>query len=491
MASTKISALTAATTLTGAESIPVVQGGVTKKVTTDQFLIKDASGNLGLGTTPSAWGSYFKAIQVGSYAAFAQKQANATAIVASNAYNDDNVNWRYTIGSVPAARYETGLGESGAEHRWYTAPSGTAGNPISFTQAMTLDASGNFGLGVTPSAWSDLSGGKAIQLLSGGLYSFSNFATGLSENSYYANGDKYIVSGVAAAKYLQNAGTHTWYTAPSGTAGNPISFTQAMALNASGVLTLTPNTSQAALFNYSGGAYTTWQHSGTSLGDIGSGNQVIGGGSSADFAISSREGNLVFGINGAERARIDASGNLLVGTTSPIGGGHSFKQTAANVASFYRTTSTGTDWLTTWWSDVDSTLALRAVCLANGNFQNTNNSYGSISDAKLKENITDASPKLAKLMQVRIVNYNLKADPDKTKLIGVVAQELEKVSPGLIEETADRDAEGNDLGTTTKSVKYSVFVPMLIKSLQEQQVQIDAQQAQLDALMARLAAAGI
>ena len=45
MASTKISELSAATTLTGAETIPVVQGGVTKKVTTDQFLIKDASGD--------------------------------------------------------------------------------------------------------------------------------------------------------------------------------------------------------------------------------------------------------------------------------------------------------------------------------------------------------------------------------------------------------------------------------------------------------------
>jgi hypothetical protein len=40
-------------------------------------------------------------------------------------------------------------------------------------------------------------------------------------------------------------------------------------------------------------------------------------------------------------------------------------------------------------------------------------------------------------MQVRIVNYTLKADPDKTKMLGVVAQELEQVSPGLIEQTPD------------------------------------------------------
>jgi hypothetical protein len=107
----------------------------------------------------------------------------------------------------------------------------------------------------------------------------------------------------------------------------------------------------------------------------------------------------------------------------------------------------------------------------NGNIVNTNGSYGSISDIKLKENILDAAPKLDKLLQIRIVNYNLKNLPDQ-KLIGVVAQELEQVFPGMVDETSDHDADGNDLGTTTKSVKYSVFVPMLIKAMQEQQALI-------------------
>jgi hypothetical protein len=117
--------------------------------------------------------------------------------------------------------------------------------------------------------------------------------------------------------------------------------------------------------------------------------------------------------------------------------------------------------------------------LYNGNVTNTNNSYGAISDVKLKENIVDASPKLADLMQVQVRNYNLIGET--TKQIGVVAQELETVFPAMIEESPDRDAEGNDLGTTTKSVKYSVFVPMLIKALQEQQAIIDSLKARLDA----------
>jgi hypothetical protein len=103
----------------------------------------------------------------------------------------------------------------------------------------------------------------------------------------------------------------------------------------------------------------------------------------------------------------------------------------------------------------------------NGNVYNTNSSYGATSDIKLKENIVDTSPKLNKLLNVRVVNYNLKADESKNKLIGVVAQELEEIFPGMVEEVADRDSEGNDLGTTTKGVKYSIFVPMLIKAVQE------------------------
>ena len=129
---------------------------------------------------------------------------------------------------------------------------------------------------------------------------------------------------------------------------------------------------------------------------------------------------------------------------------------------------------------------------SNGNVQNTNNSYGAISDIKLKENISDATPKLNDLLTVKIRNYNLIGD-DK-KQIGVIAQELEEIFPSMIDESKDTenrevtDKEGNvtteivDLGTTTKSVKYSVFTPMLIKAIQEQQTIIDTLTARLDVL---------
>jgi hypothetical protein len=112
---------------------------------------------------------------------------------------------------------------------------------------------------------------------------------------------------------------------------------------------------------------------------------------------------------------------------------------------------------------------------ANGNTKNTNNSYGALSDVKIKENIVDASPKLADLMQVRVRNYNLIGET--TKQIGVVAQELEEIFPSMVDESNDRDEDGNLLETTTKGVKYSVFVPILIKAIQELKAEFDAYKA--------------
>jgi hypothetical protein len=94
--------------------------------------------------------------------------------------------------------------------------------------AVVLDSSGNLGLGVTPSAWSSVAmeigyGGNALWGLAVNDFRLStNLARIGGGNQYKANG--------AAAMYNQASGGHYWYTAPSGTAGNAISFTQAMTL---------------------------------------------------------------------------------------------------------------------------------------------------------------------------------------------------------------------------------------------------------------------
>jgi hypothetical protein len=111
-------------------------------------LVLNASGNLGLGVTPSAWGAAYKAFEFGGGGSslFSGTSATPQTYLTANAFFN-GTNWIYK-NTAAAMFYE----QSGGSHRWHIAPSGTAGNAISFTQAMTLDASGNFILGNTTNA---------------------------------------------------------------------------------------------------------------------------------------------------------------------------------------------------------------------------------------------------------------------------------------------------------------------------------------------------
>ena len=104
---------------------------------------------------------------------------------------------------------------------------------------VTTDASGNVGVGVTPSAWSG--GFIGLQVKTAALASFSSGAyTFLGSNWYNNSGSKYIGTG-SATLYEQSAGAHVWSTAPSGTAGNAIIFTPSMTLTAAGSLLIGTN----------------------------------------------------------------------------------------------------------------------------------------------------------------------------------------------------------------------------------------------------------
>ena len=218
------------------------------------------------------------------------------------------------------------------------------------------------------------------------------------------------------------------------------------------------------------------------------------------YVYANRTGLLLFGTNdtsgvATERMRITSGGDLLVGTTTSSGK-FTVNQTdtgtrtisasspASYAATVFRSDSaatSGTGWYHLYGSSSSGTVN-NIFIYGNGNIQNANNSYGAISDIKLKENIVDATPKLDKLMQVKVRNYNLKGEYEQHKQIGVIAQELEIIFPSLIEETQDRGENDELLGTTTKSVKYSVFVPILIKAIQELKAELDATKAEVQAL---------
>lgn len=114
------------------------------------------TGNVGIGVTPSAWSGGFKAMQVGSTVALWGASSGAGSLFLSANTYFDGTNFRYlnTANATFYAQSSTG------NHAWNVAASGTAGNTISFTQAMTLDASGNLGIGTSsPAAKLHVEGG--------------------------------------------------------------------------------------------------------------------------------------------------------------------------------------------------------------------------------------------------------------------------------------------------------------------------------------------
>jgi hypothetical protein len=117
------------------------------------------------------------------------------------------------------------------------------------SERLRVDSAGNAGLGVTPSAW----GGafKAAQVNTKSVLYGATTATGLGFNFFNDGANKYLTTD-AATLYIMGAGSHAWYTAPSGTAGNAITFTQAMSLDSSGNLLV--GTTTAGFINDNGWA---------------------------------------------------------------------------------------------------------------------------------------------------------------------------------------------------------------------------------------------
>ena len=169
-----------------------------------------------------------------------------------------------------------------------------------------------------------------------------------------------------------------------------------------------------------------------------------------------------FSVADSQRIRLDSSGNLLVGTTSTTINSSNFGIClfADGRPKFSKNVTGGSHVMNVYGN------AGEFRVYGDGDVQNTNNSYAGISDQSVKENIVDATDKLEDLKQVQIRNYNL--INDDLKQIGVIAQELEPIFPGLIKECNE---------TGIKAVKYSVFVPILIKAIQE----LEARVAELEA----------
>jgi hypothetical protein len=196
------------------------------------------------------------------------------------------------------------------------------------------------------------------------------------------------------------------------------------------------------------------------------------------------EGNqevLLF-TNGTQRFRVAGDGTAHIGASFGSAQLNIREAALTNIILHADTTQAqGTGWYS-FYSTSNTNTTVQAWIRGDGTYGSRANVYGATSDIKLKENIANAGSQWDDIKAIEVKNFNLIGDDQRQ--IGVIAQQVEEVSPGLVDETVDLDEHGQELGTTTKIVKYSVLYMKAVKALQEAMERIED-------LESRLAAAGI
>jgi hypothetical protein len=377
---------------------------------------------------------------VASNTFLAIESANRNAVIelSGSAGATNSVNFSDTLGTSVA-----GLASSIADSNLLFRTGGT-------TERMRIDSSGNVGFGVVPSAWS---GFRAFQQQNTSIATDSGNQFYLSQNWFWnGSADTYIANGFAT-RYRQSSGTHQWFNAPSGTAGNAITFTQAMTLTAAGDLgigTTGPNTK----LQVDNGANSSFVRTTSTQNSSGFDFGVGGSGDSTAYIYNRNNTPIVFGTNSAERARIDSSGNLLVGTTTAGGVGF----TLADGRYIW---SLGT------YNNLTAAAANMHVA-SNGSFAR------STSALKYKQDVRDLEH--IDINKFRPVRYKSRCTGDDQTIdhFGVIADEVNAAGiTELVNYGADGEIEG---------FQYERLTVVLLKAIQEQQQMIEELKAKVAAL---------
>jgi len=352
--------------------------------------------------------------------------------------------------------------------------------------ALVFDGT-NLGVGVTPSGWS--AGYVGFQVKNASLASYTSGAfTWVGSNWYNNSGNKYIGTGFATL-YEQTDGKHAWLTAASGTAGNAITFTQAMTLDASGLLALGTTSPAAATrltLDYPGFVQMLLRSSGT--------DRISLYGDASVSAVDGKANPLAFYAGSAERARIDTSGNFRLGNTA---GGTRRMQVESASANFtigaYNTNGTPYGFYAEYstspnntagqfFQAVDST-ATKMEVRSNGGIANYSANNVNLSDRREKINFAPAGSYLDKICAIPVQTFNYidqNLEEDAGLTLGVVAQDVQAVAPELVMESnwaKEGDAPKMRLSIYQTDLQYA-----LMKCIQEQQALITTLTARITAL---------
>lgn len=147
---------------------------------------------------------------------------DAVTFLTSGLYQDTSLNWKYAVSDYGAVLFVTN-----GMLQFHNAPTGTAGNAATLTERFRIDASGNAGMNVVPSAWG--TSYKSIEVGEAGsafVGSTSAKALGMAVGMYNDGTNwKYSYTGTAPLFYQQYSAAHSFYGAPTGTAGNTVTLT--------------------------------------------------------------------------------------------------------------------------------------------------------------------------------------------------------------------------------------------------------------------------
>ena len=354
---------------------------------------------------------------------------------------------------------------------------------IDNSEKLRIDSSGRLGLGTnnpdTLFHIKDASNSAMMRLESS---SYSSYIAQIQSNNNVGNGSlagNLYLRGQSGVQMSGNGGTATQFALD----GTALSITG----TTDGVLNLDTSDSRGSFIRFKqGGATEAW---------VGCG-QGMGLGSSTTLAFRS-DADIRIRTGAEEHVTITTDGMF---AAKGQAGQWIYNNHPANYTGFHQfSSSKNGDWMMQFRQEhhnglgfvmrVNNNNANEAIALYResssnygfkvyntGNVGNINNSYGSLSDVSLKENIVDAKSQWDDIKAIKVRNFNLKSDTDKVKMLGVVAQELETVSPKLVYE----DKEG------MKGVHYSVLYMKAIKALQEAIIKIETLEQDNIALRARV-----